>query len=160
MDKSADDKFAINDLLARFFQAFDDKNWRLMRNCLHDEVQTDYSSFRDVPAATISSDRYVEQRRAALHSLDMQHNFLNLQIEFAPNGPEATARCNYVIYRFDPSSDNHADNFFHSYGHYLFTLIVSDRDWRIRAITQKLMCNRGNPEIHGATRAENNTKHV
>lgn len=160
MNKSADDKFAINDLLARFFQAFDDKNWRMMRGCLHNVVQTDYSSFRDVPPATTSAERYVEQRRAALHTLDMQHNFLNLQIEFASGDPEATARCNYMIYRFDPSSDNHADNFFHSYGHYVFTLIKADREWRIRAITQNLLCNRGNPDIHGATRAVDNTRHI
>jgi hypothetical protein len=153
-----DDKLACSDLLCRFFQAFDEKDWTVMRACLCDEVFTDYSSFRDVPAGTISGDRYVAQRRAALAALDMQHNFLNLAV--AVDGDEAEARCNYIIHRFHPSFDGVNDHFFHSYGHYRFGFRRIADGWRIARITQVLLRNHGNREIHGATRLENNTRHV
>ena len=148
---SAHQPLAIHDLLTRFFQAFDEKDWSMMRECLCDEVFTDYLSFRDRPAALISSDRYVELRRSALQSLDMQHNFLNLRVECDPDAQTAVARCNYLILRFQPSSDEGRDDFFHSCGHYVFGLAVVGRAWKICRITQHLLRNSGNREIHGAT---------
>jgi hypothetical protein len=152
----SDDKLACNDLLCRFFQSFDEKDWTAMRRCLADEVYTDYSSFRDVAAGTIGGDRYVEQRRAALNELDMQHNFLNLAVD--TSGDTATARCNYIIHRFHPSFAGASDQFFHSYGHYHFGLQRGADGWRIASITQVLLRNHGNREIHGATRSANNTR--
>jgi hypothetical protein len=146
------DTLAINDLLTRFFQAFDDKNWTMMRDCLCEEVFTDYSSFRQVPPATISAGTYVEQRRSALQALDMQHNFLNLRVESDAAAGTATARCNYIIHRFHPSFDGLNDHYFHSYGHYLFAFARTGGRWRISRITQHLLRNEGNREIHGATR--------
>jgi SnoaL-like protein len=140
----------VHDLLARFFQAFDDKNWPALRGCLCDEVFTDYSSFRAMPAVTVRADEYVEQRRMALQGLEMQHNFLNLRVEPDATAAAATARCNYVIHRFHPSCDGAHDLYFHSYGHYLFALVAVDGTWRISRITQSLLRNQGNREIHGA----------
>jgi hypothetical protein len=145
---------AINDLLTRFFQAFDEKNWPLMRDCLCVEVYTDYSSFRRVPAATISADRYVEQRRAALHALDMQHNFLNLRVEPDAAGVAATARCNFTILRFHASYDGH----YHSQGHYLFAFVKAGGPWKISRIVQHLLRSQGDPEIHGATPPEDDAE--
>ena len=150
----AADTIAINDLLCRFFQAFDDKDWAAMRSCLADAVWTDYASFRDVPPGEITGDRYVAQRRAALSALDMQHNFLNLRVDL--DGDNASARCNYVIHRFAPDSAA----FFHSYGHYEFGFRRIDGAWRIARIRQVLLRNQGDPEIHGATRTVDNTRHV
>lgn len=150
-------KLSINDLLTRFFQSFDDKNWPAMRDCLCNEVFTDYSSFRDEPASTISGDRYVEQRRTALQALDMQHNFLNLRVELSASAEAATARCNYIIHRFHPSFDGVNDHYFHSYGHYFFVFANVRGTWKISRITQTLLRNHGNREIHGATRTQDNT---
>ena len=143
---------AINDLLTRFFQAFDDKNWSMMRDCLCDGVYADYSSFRGVPAATISADRYVEQRRTALEALDTQHAFVNLRVKLDAAGGTASARCDYFIHRYHPSFDGHKDYYFHSDGHYAFAFVNIDGPWRISRITQNVRRNYGNPEIHGATR--------
>ena len=115
-----------------------------------DEVFSDYSSFRNVPAATISADQYVEQRRTALHQLAMQHNFQNLRV--VVGGASATARCNYAIYRFHPWFDGLDDGYFHSYGHYTFAFVNGGGGWRIARITQTLLRSQGNREIHGATR--------
>jgi hypothetical protein len=162
-----EEKLAISDLLSRFFQSFDDHDWSMMRSCLCDEVDTDYSSFRNVPASTIQGDHYVEQRRVALQNLDMQHNFLNLRIALQDEAQStAEARCNYIIHRFYPTFDGTNDHFFHSYGNYIFELLKVDNEisgnseWRIGKINQNLLRNYGNREIHGATRTHENTQHV
>lgn len=159
MSDLATETRSINDLLTRFFQGFDDKNWTMLRDCLCDEVFTDYSSFRGVPASTISSDVYVEQRRTALYTLDMQHNFLNLRIEVnaAAERSTAAARCNYIVYRFHPSFDGTNDHYFHSYGHYIFAFAKIDGAWKISSIVQRLLRNEGNREIHGAMGTRENT---
>ena len=156
-DETAE-RLAINDLICRFFQSFDEKDWTAMRDCLADRVLTDYSSFRAVPPAEIEGERYVEQRRAALSTLAMQHNFLNLRVEI--DGDAAAARCNYIIYRFAPDHDGSGDDFFHSYGHYKLALARRDGRWRIGGITQVLLRNHGNAELHGATRSQDNTRNA
>ena len=148
------DRTALNDLLCRFFQSFDIKDWSIIRECLSDTVWTDYSSFRDVAPGNISGDRYVAQRKAALSALDMQHNFLNLRVDV--NGETASGRCNYVIHRFDPMGPA----YFHSYGRYEFGFQRISGDWRLARIRQVLLRNEGDPEIHGATRSVNNTRNV
>ena len=150
MIDTAADTLAIHDLLARFFQSFDERNWEMLRGCLCDEVFSDYSSFRNVPAATSAADEYVDQRRTALQPLAMQHNFLNLRVE--PDAAGATARCNYIIHRFHPSFDGRNDHYFHSYGHYTFSFGRGDACWRIARITQSHLRSQGNAQIHGATR--------
>jgi hypothetical protein len=146
----------INDLLTRFFQAFDEKDWPAMRDCLCEVVFTDYSSFRRVPAATITADRYVEQRRRALQALDTQHNFLNLRVELDQAGATATARCNYMIQRFHSLYDG----YYHSQGHYLFAFTMAGGVWRISRIVQHLLRSQGDPEIHGAHQSQDGTGRV
>jgi hypothetical protein len=143
---------AINDLLTRFFQSFDQGDWALMRSCLSEQVFADYSSFRETPAATLPADDYVEQRRTALRELRMQHNFVNLRVEVESNGKTASARCNYMIYRFHPSYDGLNDHYFHSFGWYAFGFARTAGVWRISHITQHLLRNVGRRELHGATR--------
>jgi 3-phenylpropionate/cinnamic acid dioxygenase small subunit len=150
MSDATTHRFAINDLLARFFQAFDDKNWRAMRACLCDELFADYASFRGVPASMMPADEYVAQRRTALQALDMQHNFLNLQVEVAADASTATARCNYIVHRFHPSFDGVNDHHFHSYGHYLFAFANVRGAWRIARITQRALRSQGRRELHPA----------
>jgi 3-phenylpropionate/cinnamic acid dioxygenase small subunit len=145
------DTLHIHNLLCRFMQSFDDKDWQQMRACLHDTVFCDYSSFRNVPPAAIPAERYVAQRRAALSALDLQHNFTNLRVEV--QGDRASARCNYIIHRFHPNFTGAADEFFHSYGHYEYTLRRIVNAWKIDRIAQYLLKNHGNPELHGATRS-------
>jgi hypothetical protein len=142
---------ALNDLLTRFFQAFDDKNWHLMRRCLDDHVFTDYFSFRGEPASIVSADHYVEQRRMALHALDTQHNFLNLRVEIDTAAGTATGRCNYIVHRF-PSRDGRDGHYFHSYGHYRFAFAHVGGAWLIAGIVQRLLRSEGNRELHGALR--------
>ncbi|HEY1335897.1 MAG TPA: nuclear transport factor 2 family protein [Bryobacteraceae bacterium] len=139
----------INDLLARFFQAYDDKDWQTMQNCLCDEVFADYSSFRDAPAARMSGAQYVEQRRKAFDPLHMQHDFTNLRVELDPDGRSATARCNYAVHRFLPSLDG-IEGHCHAYGRYFFGLANVYGEWRISWIIQNVVHFNGNRDSHGA----------
>jgi hypothetical protein len=141
MTGAATDKLFINDLLTRFFQAFDDKNWPMLRDCLSDEVLIDYSSFRGELPAMMSGEQYVQQHRSALHRLDMRHNFLNLHIELDAFTEAATARCNYILLRFHRSFDGMSERYLHSSGHYFFAFTKVSGTWRICRITQDLQRN-------------------
>jgi hypothetical protein len=146
MSDAASDTLAVHDLLARFFQAFDDHDWSMMRSCLCDELFVIYSSDQKVPASMISAERYVDQRRGALKGFVMQHNFFNLRVELDAAGRSATARCNYVIHRFHPTVDDTRDQYCHSYGHYVFGFVNHSGIWRITRIAQCLLRHEGNRE--------------
>src|SRR5262249_11687691 len=142
----------LHDLLSRFFQAFDEKDWLLMRACLCDEVYADYSSFRGIPAALMPRDEYVEGRRSALQALDMQHNFSNLRVELDAAEETAMARCNYTIHRFLPSYADGNDHYFHSYGFYFFTCSRDSGQWKIARITQKVLHSQGRRQLQNGVR--------
>ena len=154
MCDAATHKVAISDLLVRFFQAFDDKDWPMMRECLWDEVFTDYSSFRGVPAGTLPAGRYVAQRRSSLEAaLEMRHRFLNLRVEVESGADTAIAFCDYIIHRYHPSFVSIDNHYFHSYGHYVFAFLNERGAWRISRITQHVVRSHGGREIQGTSHA-------
>src|SRR5215469_6331649 len=144
---SAEEWMQIHDLLCRFQQAFDDRNWELMRECLADRIFTDYSSFRNTPAETLEAGEYIAMRKSALADLRTQHNFSNLQV--VVEGNRARGRCNYAIHRFHRDFQGEPEKFFHSWGHYLFEFERSEAGWKITSIMQQLLKNHGNPQLHG-----------
>lgn len=147
---SLENRLEVQELLFRFMRSFDDKDWEKMRNCLAQNVECDYSSFRGTPPATISRDDYVALRRSALAALRTQHNLSNISIEDSADGAEA--RCNYAILRFHPDFDGAREKFFHSYGQYRFGVVRSGDGWRVASIKQILLMNDGNPDLHAGMR--------
>jgi hypothetical protein len=147
-------KLAIHDLLTRFFQAFDDKNWGMMRDCLCDEVFVSDGSFRKLPPTRGTGDRYVAERRASLEGLEMQHNFSNLRVEVDATADTAVARCNYSIHRFRRSFGGMAPQYFHCFGHYVLAFVSIGGAWRISSITQHRLRNHGIPEGQEVVRLE------
>ena len=147
---SIEDRLEVQDLLFRFMRSFDDKDWDVMRSCLAETVDCDYSSFRGTPPAAVARDEYVALRKASIASLRTQHNLSNLSIE----GLEgyAVAKCNYAILRFHSEFDGTREKYFHSYGQYRFGIARSQVGWRIASIKQTLLTNDGNPELHIGTR--------
>jgi hypothetical protein len=140
------ERLEIHDLVCRFMQAFDDKDWALLRACLADVVFCDYSSLRGTPPGEEEAAQYVARRQAALSSLRMQHDFSNLRVEV--DGARARGRCNFVIHRFAPDFNGSAEQFFHTYGHYRFDFTREPSGWRIRGITQVVLQSHGNPALH------------
>lgn len=94
-------------------------------------------------------DQYVKQRKDTHSLLKTQHNLFNLSINV---GNKASVLCNYCIYRFDNQVPNADENYFHSYGQYVFDLQWDDRGWKIVSITQKLLMNQVNPNLHKGIR--------
>lgn len=135
----------VSDLICRFQRAFDQHDWLALRACLDDELFIDYSSFRGTDPAHVLADDYIEVRRQALSELVLQHNHSNLMVSQRTDD-QASASCNYQIYRFERDGDRH----FHSFGTYDFDLVRRNDGWKICSITQHLLKNEGDASIHGA----------
>jgi hypothetical protein len=66
------DHIAINDVLCRFFAAFDERDWTAMANCLAPEVFIDYSSSGREPPSVMSGSEFVQRRRDAVDTRAVQ----------------------------------------------------------------------------------------
>ena len=72
------DHIAINDVLCRFFLAFDERDWTAMEDCLATEVFIDYSSSGREQPSVMSSTEFVKRRQDAVDTLAKHHSFSNL----------------------------------------------------------------------------------
>lgn len=135
-------------LLCDFQRAFDMRDWDRLTSCLDDRLYIDYSSFRGTPPGEVLREQYVELRRAALSRLRMQHNFSNLQVQMDSATGTAIADCNFAIYRFAEADPIGPQDFFHSFGRYIFRLRDSSAGMRISGITQHVTASYGNPDLH------------
>lgn len=140
----------IEKTLFRFMLAFDKQDWDALSDYLCDEIFCDYSSFRGISPGALTKQQYVAERSKAFTRLKTQHNLFNIIVDIQVDS--ARVQCNYVIYRFLSEYNGTADQYFHSWGQYEFTLKYIAGHWRIASITQNLLVNEGNPEIHGALR--------
>jgi hypothetical protein len=131
----------VRDLIARYFQAFDDKDWPTMRDCLCDEVTADYSLSRDLLGGMLSADLYVERCRFTLQVGDLRHTFFNVRIGLDVGAALAEARCNYIIHRLGSPPGGVPDHF-NAYGHYEFGVLKENADWKLSRITQTVLRNR------------------
>jgi len=145
--------FQINNVLCRFFLSFDQKDWTSMTECLADEVSIDYSSSGREQPSSMKGQEFVARRRNAVDRLTKNHSFSNLLIDTGPNENTVTARCNYLILRFDLSmpSTGSGDNHFHSCGNYEFMFCETQGEWKIAGIKQNALQSWGNPLLHGGS---------
>jgi hypothetical protein len=144
------DHIAINDVLCRFFLAFDERDWTAMANYLAPEVFVDYSSSgREQPGA-MSGSEFVCRRRGAIDTLAKHHSFSNLLL--SKKADSVKGRCNYLILRFDRENAGEGEDFYHSCGAYEFLFSKAEGAWRITSITQRALRSWGNPQLHGGTR--------
>lgn len=140
---------AIHDLLCRFFLAFDQRDWLMMRDTLAEEVFVDYaSSGREAPGPMPGAE-FVERRKGAKDSLSKQHSFSNLLL--SQEGDGVGGRCNYLILRFAEGVSG-GEDFYHSCGSYEFRFSSTDGTWRIASITQRALRSWGNRDLHGGSR--------
>jgi len=137
----ATEYLAIQQLLARFANSFDAKDWPALGDCLADELQTDYSDLRGTPPETMSRERFLELRRSGLHGLQTQHLAKNFEISLKQN--EAQTRVSMVIYRRNESGE-----FFNTHCLYTFGLEQIAARWVIKSIVQKVIMNEGQPSVH------------
>lgn len=139
----------INDLLCRFFLSFDNRDWPAMVGCLTPQVAVDYSSSGREQPTTMSGEAFVSRRQNAVDTLAKHHSFSNVLITPGADGRTVSARCNYLILRFDPTGSD--EDFFHSCGSYEFGLENMKGDWKIASIKQNTLRSWGNASLHGGS---------
>jgi hypothetical protein len=144
------DHISINNLLCRFFLAFDERDWAAMETCLAPEVFIDYASSGREQPSTMSSAEFVQRRRNAIDTLSKHHSFSNLLL--TRDGDGVKGRCNYLILRFDRDLKGEREDFYHSCGAYEFRFGKADGAWNITSITQRALQSWGNQQLHAGTR--------
>jgi hypothetical protein len=147
---NSSDYIAVNDVLCRFFLAFDERDWTAMANCLAPEVFIDYSSSGREQPGVMSGFEFVQRRRDAVDMLLKHHSFSNLLL--SQEGDRTRARCNYLILRFDPEFKSEGEDFYHSCGAYEFLFRKAQGSWKITSITQRALRSWGNRQLHGGSR--------
>lgn len=141
------DVHAIQALVARFANSFDLKAWDDLAACLASRLHTDYSDLRGTPPETMSRERFVELRRAALQNLDTHHLAGNMEVR--TGGAHGEARVSMVIYRRSREGEVFDT-------HCLYTLGVekTNGQWTICSILQKVFWSRGEKAIHRGVAAQ------
>ncbi|MBI1772547.1 MAG: nuclear transport factor 2 family protein [Burkholderiales bacterium] len=135
------DLHAIQNLLARFANSFDLKDWDALRACLAASVYTDYSDLRGTPPERMSNQRYAELRRIALQDLQTHHLSGNTDIELS--GDAARAKVSTIIFRKNAEGQT-----LHTHCLYEFGLTKANAQWLINSIVQKVFWSDGQAAIH------------
>jgi hypothetical protein len=135
------DTLEIYELIARFTNSFDLKDWDGLQACLTETIDTDYSDLRGTPPETLRAEEYIRIRREALDNLKLHHLSGNIELTYTDllNG---ICRVSMIVWR---RSDNEE---FTSHCIYTFRVTKVEDDWKISSITQKVLWNEGSASIH------------
>lgn len=132
---------ALHQLVARFANSFDLKEWDSLKNCLADSVYTDYSDLRGTSPETMSSERFVDLRRTALQELRTHHLAGNMEIDVTQES--GSMRVSMAIYRRDQFGQT-----LNTHCLYFFGVARTADGWRINSIEQKVLISDGQTGIH------------
>lgn len=138
---SINDKVLIQEVVARFANRFDMKDWNGLQDCFTTSLYTDYSDLRGTPSQTLSASEYVRLRREALDHLKLHHLISNYEVDFTDLNT-ATCRASMVVWR------RSEEEMFSTHCMYLFNLTKTEAGWKISGITQKVLWNEGAASIH------------
>ena len=136
-----EEKFKIQEVIARFANSFDLKDWDGLQSCLNGSLYTDYSDLRGTPPQTVSVAEYVTARRETLDHLKLHHMVSNYKVDITDTS-HATCRASMVIWRRSEAEE------FTSHCVYEFQLTKHGEKWKISGITQKILWNDGNASLH------------
>jgi 3-phenylpropionate/cinnamic acid dioxygenase small subunit len=132
----------IQQLIFRFANCFDLKDWEGLGSCLTDVVHTDYSQLRGTLPGDQRREDFVSQRRIALDSLKTQHLCSNIVVGESMAGAH-NVKATMVIYRRDQNGQ-----VFNTHCIYDFAVLQAAERWRIASITQNVLWNDGQQTIH------------
>jgi hypothetical protein len=142
---SVNNRVFIQELIAKFANSFDVKDWDSLQACLTESIDTDYSDLRGTPLETITTAEYVRQRRESLDHLKLHHLVSNYEIDF-PSSSGATCRASMVVWRKSDEEE------FTTHCVYTFQLARVSGEWKISGITQKVLWNDGKSSIHSGAK--------
>jgi len=137
----------ISNIIARFANSFDEKNWEAMASLLADQIEVDYTDLRGTNEI-VTRDEYVSKRKEALAELHTHHLFANLEI--SENAGKPRCKATGLIYRAL------GERFFNSHVVYDFELARSGSVLKITRIRQTVLWHEGDPSIHKGARANVN----
>ena len=136
-----EDILEIQQLIARFANSFDVKDWDGLQACFTESLYTDYSDLRGTPPQTVTAADYATARRESLDHLKLHHLVSNYEIDFIDSNT-ATCRASMIVWRKSDEEE------FTSHCVYIFQLTKQDSVWKISSITQKVLWNEGTTSIH------------
>ena len=136
-----EDILNIQQLVARFANSFDLKDWAGLQACFTETLYTNYSDLRGTPPETISASDYVKSRREALDHLKLHHLISNYEPNFH-DANTATCLVSMIVWRKADVED------FSTHCIYNFKLVKQKENWKISEITQKVLWSEGNSSIH------------
>jgi hypothetical protein len=136
-----EERLEIQEVIARFANSFDIKDWGTLQTCLTESLYTDYSDLRGTPPAPITASEYVRLRRESLDHLKLQHLVGNYEIDFVDSN-NTTCRASMVVWRTAGGEE------FTSHCIYTFQLVKQNKGWKINGITQKVLWNQGTNALH------------
>ncbi len=138
---TADARFDLQQLVARYANCFDLKDWDGLGQCLSSNLYTDYSDLRGTPPETMPKDKFVALRRSALDDLQTHH--LSGNVEVCLTEESAKLKVSMLIYR-----RNGAGETLNTHCLYLFGAEHGDSGWVINSITQKVLVSYGQTTVH------------
>jgi hypothetical protein len=138
---NVEERLKMQEVIARFANSFDVKDWDRLQACLTESLFTDYSDLRGTPPETITASEYVRLRRESLDHLKLQHLVSNYEIDFKDSN-RAACRASMVVWRKGDEEE------FTSHCIYIFQLVKQNGDWKINGITQKVLWNEGTASLH------------
>ena len=136
-----EDILKIQQIISRFANSFDVKDWDGLQTCFTEELYTDYSDLRGAPPQTITAGEYVQLRRESLDHLKLHHLVSNYEVDFTDSN-NATCRASMIVWRKSDEEE------FTSHCVYMFQLVKRNENWKISGITQKVLWNEGKASIH------------
>lgn len=142
---SAEERVKIQEVIARFSNSFDIKDWNGLENCFTESLYTDYGDLHGTAPETIKASDYVAARREALDNLKLHHLVSNYEINLLDAG-RATCRASMIVWRKSEAEE------FTSHCVYEFHLTKQESEWKISGIIQKVLWNEGTASIHKGAR--------
>ena len=132
----------VQNIIYRFANSFDQKDWEALKNTLSDVIECDYEDLRQTNQKQ-TKEEYVALRMDALQTLNTQHLFSNLEMKVTDN--KAQCQLSALIIRRNESGTK-----FDTHASYSFQLLMNNGEWLISKIKQKVLWNDGDPKIHPA----------
>lgn len=136
-----EDILALQQLVARFANSFDTKDWARLEQCLKAELHMDYSDLRGTPPEQMTRSRFVELRRTALQELQTHHLAGNVEIEVSAGAGEV--RVSMAIHRRNGNGE-----VLNTHCLYLLGVERVENHWLIGSIVQKVLVSEGDRTIH------------
>lgn len=142
---SVEERVKIQEVIARFSNSFDVKDWSGLETCFTESLYTDYGDLRGTPPETVKASDYVAARRESLDHLKLHHLVGNYEIKLL-DASRASCRASMIVWRKSETEE------FTSHCVYEFQLTKDEANWKISGITQKVLWNEGAASIHKGAR--------